>query len=329
MSKILTHSRFFFWGLLLGNTPVARAATLLFKTDFGPNVTLGDPTGFSANGAWQHLKGTDTASGFNFSSKPLEADIFGIQWITVDPITPETLGDYITTGIRPVTGPEGASTHELFQTVKIKAPVGAGGSQAPFLIQRGWDKGEVTDLYVSYWFKHQDDLLTQLDASVPGGNWRVLYEFKTGGYLNNWPGDYRITIMVMKLTDGKLMWRTKADNQANGPFADKTDWIEDNTTVPVPVGTWFFFEGYWHRSAGSDGRYWGAVNGRVIVDHRGPNMGEYNLPITRIFITNPYSGGHPPVETHVTGLSIWTGFPCGKGTSCYQSLSPPAALKIK
>jgi hypothetical protein len=50
----------------------------------------------------------------------------------------------------------------------------------------------------------------------------------------------------------------------------------------------------------------------------GPNMGEYSLPITRIMITNAYSGGHSPFGQYVTDVEIWDGFPCGVGVSCYS-----------
>ena len=245
-----------------------------------------------------------------------------MQLITIDPVTPSTVSDYITAEIRQVRGPKGTPVYELFQNVKKKAPVGMvpvgkGYAQAPLLIQRPWTIGDVTDLYVTYWFKHQADLARQLDDTVSAGNWRALFEFKTGGYLNAYPGDYRISTLVMKGADGSLYWNTKGDNVANGPWPRVDYWVEANHTVPVPVDTWFKFEGYWHRSSGNDGRYWAAVNGQVIVDHHGPNMGDQGLPITRIFITNPYSGGHAPVESHMTGLEIWDGFPCGSGVSCY------------
>ena len=309
--------------------PAAHSATLLFKTNFGPDVSLGAPYSFSANGAWQDFTGTDAETGFGFPFNFFDAEFSGIQLITVDTITPTTIGDYITTDIRPVLGPFGTPAHELYQSVKIKSPVGMGGSQAPFLLQRGWDKGDVTDLYFSYWFKHQANLNTQLDKTVTTGNWRVQFEFKTGGYLNSWPGDYRILTYVMINNSGKLYWLSKGDNGANGPWDLEDYWQEVNQDVPVPVDEWFFFEVCWHHSAGSDGRYWAAVNGQVIADHHGPNMGKYNLPITRIMFINPYSGGHAPVDSHLTGLSIWSGFPCGEGVSCYQSLSTPSHMKIK
>lgn len=307
------------------STP-SSTANLLFRSNFGSGITLGPLYGFSTYGAWQAINGTDKETGYLWPVSALSSNFSGIQLITVDPITPSTIGNYITNEIRSVTGPDGDLVSEIFQQVKIKGVTGTGGSQAPFVINRPWNIGDVNDLYITYWFKYQADLETQLDSVVPSANWRTHFEFKTGGYANTWTGDYRIIINVIKGTDGQLYWVTKGDNVANGPFAPLDYWREENRTVPVPVDKWSKFEVYWHRSSGSDGRYWAAVDGQVIVDHRGPNMGDYNLPITRIIVSNPYSGGHITVDNHLTKLQIWDGFPCGNAVSCYNfDTAPPTA----
>jgi len=298
----------------------SHAATLLFKSNFGPGVTLGEiynyfPTG---NGAWQDITGTDKETGYSWPINALGAIFSGIQLITVDPITPATIGNYITNEIRPVTGPKGNVVNELFQNVKIKGAVGQGGSQAALLINRPSKIGDVPDLYISYWFKYSADLVVKLDSKVSSGNWRTQFAFKTGGYRGNESqGDYRININILKGTEGSLYWQSKGDNLANGPFPAVTYWREENHIVPVPLDKWFKFEVYWHRSSGSDGRFWAAIDGAILVDYHGPNMGEYNLPITRIMVNDAYSGGYPTAESHSTELEIWDGFPCGIGISCY------------
>ena len=301
--------------------PSVHAANLLFKSNFGSGVSLEPPTKFFASvrgtGAWQHITGTDKETGYTWPITAFGVKFSGVQLLTVDPVTPSTIGNYITNEIRSVTGPEGKPINELFQNVKIKGPIGQGGSQASLLIQRPWTIDDVNNLYITYWFKYSTDFASRLDSSVSSGNWRTQFEFKTGGYNNTFAGDYRIITNVLKDTSGQLFWRTKGDNQANGPWPRIDFWTEDNRAVPVPVGTWFKFEVYWHRSSGSDGRFWAAVNGEVIVDHHGSNMGDYNLPITRIMVNNAYHGGHAAVESHSTGLEIWDGFPCGVGVSCY------------
>jgi len=68
-------------------------------------------------------------------------------------------------------------------------------------------------------------------------------------------------------------------------------------------------EVFWHRSVGADGRVWVAVNGQVLADHRGPNMGVNNAAINRIFTSLVYSGSPYPIYQWTGDLEIWDGFP--------------------
>lgn len=299
--------------------PETHAATLLFKSNFSPGVSLGTPRNFSTRGAWQMITGTDKETGYSWPITALGADFSGVQLIASEAITSSTIGDHITNEIRSVTGPDGKLINALSQNVKIKGSVGISAAQAPLLIRRPFNIGDVTDLYITYWFKYPADLASKLDNKVSNADWRTQFEFKTGGYENTSTGDYRIVTNIKKGIDGKLFWRTKADNVANSPFPKVDYWVEENRVVSVPVGKWFKYEVFWHRSGGSDGRFWAAVNGVVIVDHNGSNMGNYNLPINRIMINNPYTGGYAAVESYTTGLEIWDGFPCGVGVSCYTN----------
>lgn len=298
--------------------PVANAANLLFKSNFGKGVSLGMPTSYYTKGAWQPLIGTDAETGYSWPVTALGANFSGIQLITMDPIDSSSIGSYITNEIRQVTGPKGKLVNEIFQNVKIKGDLGQAGSQAPLMISRPWTIGDVNDLYITYWFKYPADFPSKLVSTVSDANWRTQFEFKTGGYLNTLAGDYRISVVIIKGPDGELYWRTKGDNVANGPWSRIDYWAVDNHEVAVPVDKWFKFEVYWHRSGGMDGRFWAAVDGQVITDHYGPNMGDYNLPVTRIMPNNAYSGGYATVESHSTGLEIWDGFPCGAGVPCYK-----------
>ena len=305
--------------LLLITAPLAHTANLLFKSNFGAGVSLVAPTGFYTNGAWQALSGTDKETGYSWPIKALGANFSGIQLITSDPIDSSTIGNYITNEIRQVTGPKGTLVNELFHNIKIKEDVGQAGSQAPLLINRPWTIGDVKDLYITYWFKYESDFPSKLTREVPGAGWRQMFAFKTGGHLGvAGAGDYRISVTILKGTDGQLYWQTKGDNVA-GAFPTRVDyWTIDSHTVAVPVDKWSKFEIYWHRSSGSDGRFWAAVNGEVIADYHGSTMGDYNLPITRIFPNNAYSGGYATVESHHTGFEMWDGFPCGDSVSCYN-----------
>lgn len=305
--------------LLLITASLAHTANLLFKSNFGAGVSLTSPTDYYTNGAWQYLTGTDKETGYSWPIKALGANLSGIQLITSDPIDSSTIGNYITNEIRQVTGPKGNLVNELFHNVKIKGDLGRADSQAPLVINRPWTIGDVNDLYITYWFKYESDFPSKLTRDVPGAGWRDMFAFKTGGYLNDWRGDYRVSVVILKGLDGQLYWQTKGDNVANGPWPRVDYWTIDNHAVAVPVDKWSKFEVYWHRSSGSDGRFWAAINGEVIADYHGPNMGDYNLPITRIFPNNAYSGGYATVESHHTGFEMWDGFPCGDGVSCFDA----------
>lgn len=294
---------------------------LLFKSNFGPSVSIGAPHKFfpTGNGAWQEITGIDTGTGYSWPVKAFGSSFSGVQLITIDPITAETIGNYITNEIRTVIGPRGEAINALFQNVKIKGPIGQAGSQAPFIFLRPSTVGDVTDLYITYWIKYPANLGNKLDSTVSSGNWRTQFEFKTGGYGGDMgSGDYRIITSILKDPDGRLYWLTKGDSQANGPVPKITYWFEENRVVPVPVGEWFKFEAYWHRLPGKDGRFCAAVNDREIVKYQGPIMGDHNLPITRIMVNNAYSGGYGPVESYTTGLEIWEVVPAARiGKFCF------------
>ncbi len=306
--------------------PKAPGPALLFKSRFGPGVSLSPPIGITSSGAWQSLVGTDIETGFSFPIAALGSDRTGLQLIGPSgdggtPLTPGNIGEFFGNTIRNVAGPNGVSTSELFLNLKIKEEkVGKALSQIPLMINRPWTIGDIDDAYMSYWFKHPADLKAKLDTSVSSGNWRTQFEFKTGGYKDTWHGDYRIgTIILKSSATGNLFWYTKGDNVANGPWERVDYWSVANGSVPVPLGEWFKFEVFWHRSGGSDGRYWAAVNGQIIVDRWGSNLGDYKLPITRLMAHVAYTGGAGPVQGHMTDLEVWSGFPCGDGIPCYAN----------
>ncbi|HEY8272810.1 MAG TPA: fibronectin type III domain-containing protein [Pseudobdellovibrionaceae bacterium] len=297
------------------------AANMLYKMNFGSDTVLYSPQIAYSTAGWQNIAGT-SPSGQVGPISVWGATRSGFDMIADAPVTTSTLGNYMTNQIQQVVGPNGQMVKALFQNVKIStaAPPTWGPSQDAFMIYRGsvdsGDKTDTGDVYYTYWFKFQSDLRSQLGGG-DGRNWRVMSEWKTGGLNNTWKGDYRIITHVVLDGSGRLYWNTQGDNNANGISARQTFWQVQNFNVPVPAGEWFKYEVFWHRSSGSDGRYWAAVNGQTIVDHWGPNKGVYNLPINRIMLANNYSGGKTPCQQWVTGLEIWNGFPCGVGASCY------------
>ena len=82
-----------------------------------------------------------------------------------------------------------------------------------------------------------------------------------------------------------------------------------NGSLTVPAGKWMKLEVYWHRSSASDGRIWAAVDGKVIADKWGANMGPNKAPINRIMLSQLYSGSPYPIYQWVDDVQIWSTFP--------------------
>lgn len=267
-------------------SPGANAARRLFSSGF-EGVSLGAP-----RWGWQDIIGTDRVTGQDWSEG---------FWSGIRPRLQLRAGAF-TTEIRTVIGPHGERTRALYQAVNS---VDASGSQIPLVFQPRNRMAEQRELYTSLRIMFQPDLSSQL---VPGplnglwGNWRQVWAFKTGG-------DYRIQIVVMMGSDRNLFWRAQGDNDANGPYRYQMYWQSDNTSMPVVAGAWIRLETFTHRSAGQDGRFWVAVDGRTIVDRRGPNMGVANLPIDRLFLPTVYTNGHVPAYQWVDDIEIWEGMP--------------------
>jgi len=165
---------------------------------------------------------------------------------------------------------------------------------------------EQGDLYVSFWLKFQPDLLQKMTPQ----NWRTFFSWKTAG-------DYRVVVQVASWENGcggvkpngPMYFKVFADNNANGNLPLQDFWAVDNCSRPVPVGAWFKVEIFWHRSSGADGRVWMAVNGQVIADRYGPNMGVNNASINRIALPTLYSDTPNPIYQWVDKVEIWDGFP--------------------
>jgi hypothetical protein len=301
------------------------SAKLLFRSGFEGAVnivpwTLEDIWG---TGGFQGITGVDSTTGFSWPTNIWNGWGGGGKILSLtDPVvvTPSTIGNYLFNRLDTVTGHTGASSRTLYQEITKgqngTESMGASVTQTQFQFLPG---SEVPDMYVSYWIKLQPDLvekMTNLPAGPgisEGGTWRSVFGAKTGGQ-NAWGGpadngDYRIAAYIVTYGNTKPYWRVSGDNVAGGNAPLVNNWDVYNKDVPVPVGQWFKFELYWHRSAGSDGRVWAAVNGQTIADHRGPNMGANNMPINRIMAPILYSHMRMPMYQWVDDLEVWDGIP--------------------
>ena len=278
----------------LNSIRVLSSAKLLFSSSFEGATALNLP----AN-CWQTTVGADSTTGFTWPANIWGGSI-SFQLIPGQVISCASVGNYMANRIVTVTGHAGNQTQALYSEITQR---GDNSTQNVFLLQPASEQG---DLYVAYWLKYQADLLAKMTPQT----WRSLFEWKTAG-------DYRVGIYVASWGDGcggikplgPLFWQIQADNNANGGLPFQSFWRVDNCAVAVPVDQWFKFEVFWHRSAGTDGRVWVAVNGQVLADHRGPNMGVNNAAINRIFNSLVYSDSSYPIYQWTDDLEIWDGFP--------------------
>jgi hypothetical protein len=227
--------------------------------------------------------------------------------------TPSTVSNWMFNQIAAGQGRNGSNA--LYQQISQSgccgtAAQGSGSTQDTFHIL---PKSDPTDLYISYWLKLEPDLAVKI-----AGSWRVVFEIKTAEQ----PGssyDWRYQVELISW-NGTPTWRVYSDHV----YPTRGDnWDVQVPSVPVPVGEWFKLEVGWHRSSGSDGRFWAAINGQVLDDHRGPNMGAANAPMDRVMITNLYTGGTYPQYQWLDDLQIWSTFPTvQQGDAAYD---PPYA----
>jgi len=308
-------------------------ANKLFKGGFSNGVNLNSVSYCGSTECYQPITGTDNSTGFSWPP-----NVWGgagtwnkggfAQLIADTNISSSTIDNYVSNQLETVTGPDGNPTTALYMEVSGSDHQGNNSRQDPYIITPDVSKAQ-GDLYIREWIKLQPNLKSQLKSGQfsdgSWGDWRVVAEWKTGGQAMgganacvpgapSWGGDYRIIVFVIMDGNGNLFWRMQGDNVANGGMPYKVYWQTDNHSLPVPVGEWFKFEWFWHRSAGSDGRAWAAVNGKVIADHYGPNMGQYNCNINRIIPTTVYTGGYFPASQWVSDLEIWDGFPADATT---------------
>src|SRR5882672_4416102 len=313
--------------LLIAAQTAPATAQRLFASGFEGTTTIVPPNqaNFWGTGGWTDITGTDSTTGFTWPPNIWGGGGGRFLFLT-DPLVVDAanIGSYMFNQIQTVTGPKGNPTQALYQQISQNVngtePMGTSPTTNLFNIL---PSGETSDLYISYWVKFQPDLVEKMN-NLPagpgidnGGTWRAFFAFKTGGQkavtgplndpMNN--GDYRVEVYVLTFGGGTPYWQVLADNNAGGGAPLVNNWVVQNRTVPVPVGEWFKFEIFWHRSNGADGRVWVAVNGNVIADHNGPNMGAWNLPINRISMPTVYTGSRMPVYQWIDDLEIWAGFP--------------------
>lgn len=279
---------------------------LLFESGFEDGVRLEAPGDCFDTGCWQPVRGTDQSTGFGWPPAVLDGDA-AVQLLVDAPVTEATVGEFMRAEIRSVAGPDGAQTRALYSEILKSGccgtePQGGGATQIPLQLLLAKSPG---DLYVSFWLRFQPDL----EEVMASETWRSFFNMKTGTPAQN-DGDYRITAYVR--TDRGIdspYWSCEGDNVAGGDYPLINEFASIKQDLPIPVGEWFKFEAFVHRSSAEDGRVWMAVDGTVICDRSGPNTGAGSLPVNRIMMPNLYSGSAYPISQYVDDIQIWSGFP--------------------
>jgi hypothetical protein len=289
--------------LFLGSASPSYAAQLLFKSSFEGSLLLGKPYDCGTS-CWQDIKGSDSVTGHSWPPQIWRGG-GRLQLLADTSVTPDTVSNYVFNEIQKVMGPRGQQTSVLYSEIRKR---GGGATQTPYLLTPSTTALQ-ENLYVSYWIKLQPDLLERLGST----SWWVLFEWKTNA-------QHRLITYIYTDRLNKPYWYLKTDDLSGRVI--RSFWEIANHTAPVPVGEWFKFEFFWHRSSQGDGRAWQAINGQVVFDYLGPLLGG-NDPIDRIMLTQVYAGGALPLYQWVDDIEIWDGFPCGDGVPCGTKLTVP------
>jgi hypothetical protein len=288
-------------------------AGMMFWSGFD-GVTPGTPFDCYSNGCYQTLDGTDARTGFAWP--PQVSNSSGkFQLLVNGPTpTPTTVYNYMRNEIHTVTGPKGAQAQALYSRISESGccgtqPQGSHSTQNPYIL---FPTSDVPTMYLSYWIKFQPDLKEKLHA---GDAWRPVFEFKTAG------DDYRFMVSINAYGGLEPYWDVGADTYS--PTRVTHFRTNTNGRLTVPADRWMKMEIYWKRSTGSDGRFWVAVDGEVIADRYGANMGPNRAPINRIMMSQLYSGSAYPIYQWVTDVQMWSTFPTvSSGAAWYN---PPYA----
>ena len=253
------------------------SANLLFKSGFESNVALAPMrTPNNEISSHQDLTGSDVP-GYSWPIQIRTSTRASLHHIinagTTPPPPVPDLNEYFDTHIESVKGHDGVSTRALYQSLTQEA---SRITQSWYTIYYSVPSAvSDEDMYVKYWMKLPEDF----KVSMGPHNWRSVFFWKTSN------DDYRVEAYIYtnpRIHNGMPYWYIHGDQFTTTGGDYKEDWGVQNLDVAVPIGKWFMVEFFWHRSTGSDGRVFWAINGQVIADHRGPNYGDYNNHINRV-----------------------------------------------
>jgi len=305
-------------------------AKLLFKSGFENSVRLAPAAG--AYSQYQYIQGADNSTGYvwpatPWSPTPWLTGLLGVITSSYFSPAPEDFNSYIQNAIETVTGPNGNPTYALRQKIAKPSPNTCCTQDS---LQLAGLSTPLIDSYVRYWIKLNPEFRSQVQTHK-NNFWRVLWEMKTFT-------DYRIATFIYGNASGQPFFFVHADNSPAGANPYQEYWAVSNTSVPVPLDEWFSVEFYLHRSTGSDGRFYWAVNGQTIADHYGPNYGVRNENVDVLMLSNLYGNSVHlnPAYQWIDDLEVWDLPPCaalpcgapGGGTSASLGSCPAPAPNV-
>lgn len=257
-------------------------ADLLFKSGF-EGVTI------SKVFDYQYIRGTDASSSFSW---PI--DIWGSSGSGIHRIH-DGGGSAIDNKLEVVTGHKGSSTTTLFQRVNH---MGGSFTQTPYQINNISNDPE--ELYIKYWMKVDNTSLSS------NGDWRALWEYKSDDWHDHSsaPG-FRMISFIGRGGNGDLYWRFQGDDNPSNPI---WGYEKTNSQVPVKRNEWFQVEYYVRLSHLNDGIAWMKVDGQIIGEHKGANLGNADDTMSFMMLTQVY-GNSTPMHQWVDDIEIWDGMP--------------------
>ena len=272
------------------------SATLLFKSGFENNTTLGTVSGNAPNSIDQSISGTDTSTNFNWSS-------LWSQWSPNSGL----VGLHL---IPPHNATDALSSH--FENA-LDTSTAHSGSQSLLMKMTGYPNNNccaqdvfnsvgmsqpVNQFYERVWIKFQPELGSLL-SSNPGQYYRVLLETKSQSF--------RLASYVMADSNGNGYWYALADNnalQSSGCSPNCTTyWSQSNKSVAVPLNQWFLAEWNIVRST-SGGTYQMAINGTTVISH----SGQTDQNPSEQLVMLAFKTSTPAIFRHISG---WTTSSCG------------------
>ncbi len=257
---------------------------LLFKSGFEEGVYLIKPISDIGGIWWQELKGSDVQ---NFSW-PININNYeGNLQLIID--YNKNISNYIENKIETEIGINNKSTKVLHQIIKNKQ---FEWSQDPYIIYT--NNTEVENLYIKYSLKFPNNLVKLLGKN----GWAVISEFKT-------TTDYRLALYVYEDENEQLYWYMHGDNVVLDDLPYEEYWFKENKILKVPVGEWFDFELYWHRSLNETGQVLWKINSEIVANYTGPT--KLKDPINAIMIFTNYASN--PIHQWIDNIEIWNQIP--------------------